>query len=58
MSGVDRREEAQRIVDLRYPEFQPAVRDFVARDPPKSLRENVSARLASGVEPPARAAAG
>jgi GT2 family glycosyltransferase len=57
-SGVDRREEAQRIVDLRYPEFQPVVRDFVARDPPKSLRENVSARLASDVEPPARAATG
>jgi GT2 family glycosyltransferase len=46
-SGVARREEAQRIVDARYPEFQPAVRDFVMRDPPKALREKVRARLAS-----------
>ncbi len=54
-SGADRRLEAQRIVDQRYPEFQQAVRDFVARDPAKALRENVGARLASA-EPPARAA--
>lgn len=47
-SGVDRRVEAQRIVDERYPEFQPAVRAFVTRDPPKLLRENVRARLAAG----------
>ena len=46
-SGVERRAEAQRIVDERYPEFQPAVRDFVTRDPAKALRENVRARLAA-----------
>jgi GT2 family glycosyltransferase len=60
-SGGDRRLEAQRIVDLRYPEFQVAVRDFVARDPPRALRENVSARLAAVFAPAAaqaRAAAG
>jgi GT2 family glycosyltransferase len=50
-AGVERRAEAQRIVDKRYPEFQPAVRDFVTRDPPKPLRERVLARLA--VTPPA-----
>jgi len=60
-SGVARRAEAQRIVDERYPEFQPAVRDFVTRDPPKVLRENVRARLAAtGAthRAPARATAG
>jgi len=46
-TGVERRAEAQRIVDERYPEFQPAVRDFVTRDPPKALREKVRARLAA-----------
>lgn len=46
-SGIDRRREAQRLVDERYPEFQVAVRDFVARDPPRALREKVSARLSS-----------
>ena len=56
-AGVDRREEAQRIVDLRYPEFQPAVRDFVARDPPRALRERVSACLAAAFEPAAEARA-
>ena len=55
-TGADRRLEAQRIVDLRYPEFQPAVRDFVARDPPRTLRENVSARLAPAREPAAAGA--
>jgi GT2 family glycosyltransferase/glycosyltransferase involved in cell wall biosynthesis len=45
-SGAERRAEAQRIVDERYPEFQPAVRDFIARDPPKALRDSVLARLA------------
>lgn len=46
-SGIDRRREAQRLVDERYPEFQVAVRDFVARDPPRALREKVSARLST-----------
>ena len=55
-SGADRRLEAQRIVDRRYPEFRPVVRDFMARDPAKALRENVGARLASAVEPAAGAA--
>ncbi len=49
-SGTERRGQAQAIVDARYPEFQPAVRDFVTRDPPKALRENVDARLASSRE--------
>ena len=60
-SGAERRTEAQRIVDERYPEFQPAVRDFVTRDPPKSLRENVRSRLAATratVDARSRAAAG
>ena len=46
-SGLDRRREAQRLVDERYPEFQVAVRDFLARDPPRLVRERVSARLSA-----------
>lgn len=49
-SGTDRRAEAQRIVDSRYPEFGPAVRDFVARDPARALRESVLAQLATARE--------
>ena len=49
-SGADRRREAQTVVDARYPEFQPAVRDFVAKDPPRTLRESVLARLAPSRE--------
>lgn len=44
-SGADRRAAAQRLIDERYPEFQALVRDFVARDPAKPLRERVTARL-------------
>ena len=46
-SGMDRRAAAQRLIDERYPEFQPLVRDFIARDPAKPLRERVTARLPS-----------
>ena len=49
-SGADRRREAQAIVDARYPEFQPAVRDFVTKDPPRALRESVLARLSPSRE--------
>jgi GT2 family glycosyltransferase/glycosyltransferase involved in cell wall biosynthesis len=44
-SGTERRQLAQARVDERYPEFQPAVRDFVQRDPPGRFRERVRARL-------------
>jgi GT2 family glycosyltransferase len=40
-SGVDRRTRAQAIVDELYPEFQPRLRDFVARDPLADLRRRV-----------------
>lgn len=40
------RNRAQAIVDERYPEFQPAVRDFIGRDPPREFRERASAELA------------
>jgi GT2 family glycosyltransferase/glycosyltransferase involved in cell wall biosynthesis len=46
-SGAARREAAQRIVDERYPEFMPAVRDFLARDPAGPHRARAAARLAS-----------
>jgi len=37
-TGADRRAAAQAIVDELYPEFQPRVRDFIARDPLAQLR--------------------
>ncbi len=46
-AGADRRQQAQAIVDDRYPDFMPAVRDWIARDPAAPLRERVTARLAS-----------
>jgi GT2 family glycosyltransferase len=52
------RNRAQAIVDERYPEFQPRVRDFIAADPPRAFRERAtealappSARLAAGPRP-------
>ncbi len=45
-SGAGRRLEAQALVDRRYPEFQPTVRDFIARDPAAPFRRRVDdARL-------------
>ncbi len=41
-TGAARRAEAQALVDRRYPEFQPAVRDFIARDPPAPFRTRVN----------------
>lgn len=46
-TGVARRAEAQRIVDERYPEFQLAVRDFLARDPAAPHRARAAARLSA-----------
>ncbi|HEX4944864.1 MAG TPA: glycosyltransferase [Usitatibacteraceae bacterium] len=43
----DIRNRAQAIVDARYPEFQPRVREFVMEDPPRKLRERATAELAS-----------
>jgi GT2 family glycosyltransferase len=40
-TGVDRRAKAQAIVDELYPEFQPRVREFIARDPLADLRRRV-----------------
>jgi GT2 family glycosyltransferase len=40
-TGVERRARAQAIVDELYPEFQPLVRDVIARDPLASLRGRV-----------------
>jgi GT2 family glycosyltransferase len=40
-SGTQRRTKAQAIVDELYPEFQPRVREFIARDPLAHLRRRV-----------------
>ena len=40
-AGSDRRAKAQAIVDELYPEFQPRVREFIARDPLAGLRRRV-----------------
>jgi GT2 family glycosyltransferase/glycosyltransferase involved in cell wall biosynthesis len=40
-AGNDRRARAQAIVDQLYPEFQPRLRDFLARDPTAPLRARV-----------------
>lgn len=40
-AGSDRRSRAQAIVDELYPEFQPRVRDFIARDPLAPYRRRV-----------------
>lgn len=51
-SGAERRTRAQAIVDSRYPEFQPRVREFVLADPPRPFRRRVDiARLAASPRP-------
>ena len=48
VAGGERRMQAQAIVDSRYPEFQPTVREFIQADPPRGLRRRVDiARLAA-----------
>jgi GT2 family glycosyltransferase len=42
-AGDERRRRAQAIVDELYPEFQPRVRDFIARDPLAPYRARVDA---------------
>jgi GT2 family glycosyltransferase len=37
-AGLERRREAQALVDSLYPEFQPALREFLAADPVRALR--------------------
>ena len=37
-SGAERRQAAQKLVDERYPEFQPRVGEFVAADPARPFR--------------------
>jgi GT2 family glycosyltransferase len=44
-SGVDRRAKAQAIVDTRYPEFQPTLREFLSDDPAKTFRMRVDEAL-------------
>ena len=51
-SGLERRAKAQATVDALYPEFQPRVRDFIARDPLARLRQR--ATLARGPMGPLR----
>jgi len=51
-SGLERRAKAQATVDALYPEFQPRVRDFIARDPLAQLRRR--ATLARGPMGPLR----
>ncbi|HEX4779362.1 MAG TPA: glycosyltransferase [Usitatibacter sp.] len=51
-SGGERRIRAQAIVDARYPEFQPTVREFIQADPPRPFRRRVDiARLARSPRP-------
>jgi len=51
-SGGERRVRAQAIVDARYPEFQPTVREFIQADPPRPFRRRVDvARLAASTRP-------
>ena len=52
-SGAERRAKAQATIDELYPEFQPRVRDFIARDPLAPLRRRVD--LARGRMAPFRA---
>jgi GT2 family glycosyltransferase len=52
-TGAERRARAQAIVDELYPEFQPRVRDFIARDPLAPFRERVD-RARAGRSPLAR----
>jgi GT2 family glycosyltransferase len=51
-TGLARRAKAQAIVDELYPEFQPRVREFIARDPLRELRRRVD--LARGRKAPFR----
>ncbi len=51
-SGLERRAKAQAIVDELYPEFQPRVREFIARDPLRAVRRRVD--LARGRKAPFR----
>jgi GT2 family glycosyltransferase len=50
--GLERRVKAQAIVDELYPEFQPRLREFIARDPLRALRQRVD--LARGRKAPFR----
>ncbi len=51
-SSAGRKVDAQAIVDKLHPEFQPLVRDFVAREPARPLRGAVDiARLRSSPRP-------
>ena len=51
-SGMDRRARAQKIVDTRYPEFQPTLAEFLKREPARPFRRRVDiARLAASPRP-------
>jgi GT2 family glycosyltransferase/glycosyltransferase involved in cell wall biosynthesis len=51
-SGARRRETAQRLIDERYPEFQPALAQFLEREPARPLRRAIDvARLRSSLRP-------
>ena len=50
--GAAIRERAQAIIDERYPEFRPAVAEFVAREPARPARRRVDlARLRASARP-------
>jgi GT2 family glycosyltransferase/glycosyltransferase involved in cell wall biosynthesis len=44
-AGLERRRRAQAIVDALYPEFQPRLREFLARDPLAASRRRVDRDL-------------
>lgn len=51
-SGMDRRLAAQRLIDERYPEFQPTLAQFLERDPARPLRRSLDvARLRASPRP-------
>jgi GT2 family glycosyltransferase/glycosyltransferase involved in cell wall biosynthesis len=51
-SGHDRRQAAQKLVDERYPEFQPLVRQFIHVDPARPLRRAVDVARLQGSKRP------
>ena len=51
-SGHDRRQAAQKLVDERYPEFQPRLRDFLDREPARPLRRAVDVERLRAADKP------
>ncbi len=51
-TGADRRQAAQKLVDLRYPEFMTRVREYIGADPARAFRRAIDvARLQASPRP-------